>query len=183
MNMLRICVLAMAMLLGSCSSAMSVTDYADELEGLVSTMNARLDRLDAQLGATNDLESVRAYAIDRVEARADFLSSLRELDPPDEVVELHLVAIGIIERLTAAESTLADRVLAMDSTDGIESIWRTPEGVAARAADAKAVELCLAAQSEFDDTADRAELSDVPWIPSELKEVVVVAFGCIAAER
>jgi outer membrane murein-binding lipoprotein Lpp len=183
MNMLRIWVLAMAVLLASCSSAASVTEYAEELEEFVSTMNARLDQLDAELGATDDLEPAKAYAVERVEARADFLSSLRGLDPPDEIVELHLVAIGIIERLLAAESALADRVLAMDSTDGLESIWRTPEGVAARSADAEAIELCLAAQSEFDDTSDRAKLSNVPWIPPELKEVVVVAFGCIAADR
>jgi hypothetical protein len=43
--------------------------------------------------------------------------------------------------------------------------------------------LCLAAQAEFDDTEERTALAEVPWIPQELKEVVTVAFGCIAEER
>jgi hypothetical protein len=183
MRALRVSVLAMVLLLAACSSGLSVTEYGEELETLVATMNARIDRLDAEVEGTLDPEVVRSYAVERVEARSVFLSSLRDLDPPDEIAALHGVAIGIIERLTAAESALADRVFTMDSIDGIDSIWGTPEGIAARTADAEAIELCLAAQSEFDDTAARAELSDVLWIPPAMKEVVVVAFGCIAADR
>jgi hypothetical protein len=150
---------------------------------LVATMNARLDQLDVQVQGDQGLEGVRAYAQERVAARSVFLASLRGLDPPDEVADLHGVAIGIIERLTAAESALAGRVMAMDSVEGIDSIWDTPGGIAARTADEKAVELCLAVQSDFDDTAERSQLKDVPWIPSAMKAVVVVAFGCIAEDR
>jgi len=183
MNPLRLFVVASLVVVSACSGGPTIDGYAEELESLVSTMNARIDQLDAEVELEPGMEGVKAYARERVAARGVFLASLRGLDPPDEVADLHGVALGIIERLTAAESALADRVMAMDSIAGIDSIWDTPEGIAARTADEKAIELCLAAQSEFDDTAERSELKDVPWIPSAMKAVVVVAFGCIAEER
>ena len=183
MRVLRLLVLASLVVASACSSGPSLTEYAGEVEALVTTMNARIDQLDGEVEREQSWDGVRNYAQERVEARSEFLASLRALDPPDEAADLHEVAVGIIERLTAAEAALADRVMAMESTDDIGSIWSTPEGIAARTADEKTIELCLAAQSEFDDTADRSELSEVPWIPSEMKEVVVVVFGCIAADR
>jgi len=167
----------------ACSGGPTLPEYAEEVEALVSTMNARLDELDAAVEGEQDLPSVKQYAQQRVDARTDFLDGLRDLEPPDEVADLQTVALGIMERLVEAEAILADRVMTLESTDEIDSIWDTPEGVAARSADAEAVELCLAAQSEFDETADRSDLKDVPWIPPEMKAVVVVAFGCVAEDR
>jgi len=43
--------------------------------------------------------------------------------------------------------------------------------------------LCQSAQSTFDETAVREELGDVPWVPPEMKEVVIVTFGCVAESR
>jgi outer membrane murein-binding lipoprotein Lpp len=183
MKPLRLLVVASLVVVSACSGGPTIDEYAEELESLVATMNARIDQLDAEVEREPGLEAVRTYAQQRVAARSAFLASLRDLDPPDEIADLHGVALGIIERLTAAESALADRVMTMDSIAGIDSIWDTPEGIAARTADEKAIELCLAAQSEFDDTAERSEFKDVPWIPSAMKAVVVVAFGCLAAER
>ena len=85
--------------------------------------------------------------------------------------------------MARTEAELAARVLAMDSPVGIEEIWETTEGQAARAADADAVALCRAAQAEFDSTKERAALEGVPWIPADLKQVVRVAFGCTPEER
>ena len=84
--------------------------------------------------------------------------------------------------LADAEAALADYVSGLEPGADVGDLWATPLGVAARAADAESIELCLAAQSELD-TSKRSELAGVPWIPPELKEVVVVAFGCIADER
>jgi outer membrane murein-binding lipoprotein Lpp len=184
MRTLRLVVLASLVAVSACSSGTGLTEYAGEVEALVATMNARIDQLDAEVEQKQQsLQGVRSYAQERVEARSGFLAGLRALEPPDEAADLHDVALGIMERLTVAEAALADRVMTMESMDGIDSIWSTPEGIAALTADEKAIELCLAAQSEFDDTAGRSEFRDVPWIPSEMKEVVVVAFGCIADNR
>jgi len=183
--MRRLSLLISVLLVASaaCSGGPSLPEYAEEVEALVSTMNAQLDELDADVEGKQDLPAVRLYARERVDARTDFLDGMRALEPPDEVADLHTVALGIMERLVEAETALADRVMTLESTDGIDSIWDTPEGIAARTADEDAVALCLAAQSEFDETADRSELKDVPWIPSEMKAVVVVAFGCVAEDR
>jgi hypothetical protein len=153
------------------------------VEALVTTMNARLDQLDSGLDETRDLEQIRSYAEQRIDARSDFVAGLQSLEPPDEVAALHKAALDIMQRLTDAESEMADRVMQWDSPDDIEQMWETPEGVAARALDAQAVSLCLAAQAEFDQTADRAGFEDVPWVPSEMKSVILVAFGCEAASR
>lgn len=183
MKRLVLLVSALLVTISACSGGLSLADYAEQVEVLVASMNTALDELDADSDGTADLEAVRFYAVERVEIRSSFVADLRALEPPDEVVELHEAAVRIMARLATAESALADRVMTMSSAEGLESIWDTPEGLAARAADVEAVELCLAAQSEFDETADRAELKDVPWIPSEMKEVIVVAFGCLADQR
>ena len=38
--------------------------------------------------------------------------------------------------------------------------------------------LCLEIQSKLDATADREIFAEVPWIPSEMKEVVDLVVGC-----
>jgi hypothetical protein len=80
-------------------------------------------------------------------------------------------------------------VQGLDSDSDIASIWDmkliwdTPEGVAARAADERAIVLCDAAQETLDSTDSRSELEGVPWIPPEMKRIVRVAFGCHAELR
>lgn len=183
MKSIRVLVAGLLIASAGCSGGLSLPEYAEEVETLVAEMNARLDQLEDDSKGQQDLADVKLHAQERVAARSDFVDALRDLEPPGEASDLHGAALGIMERLTAAEGLLADRVMAMESTDGIDAIWETPEGVAARTADAEAVELCLAAQTQFDDTAARSELEGVPWIPPEMKDVVVVALGCIAQDR
>jgi hypothetical protein len=71
----------------------------------------------------------------------------------------------------------------METSAGIDAIWETPEGVAARAADDQAIALCRAAEAEINSTEERSAFEDVPWIPPEMKEIVRVAFGCDAESR
>lgn len=183
MRRLQVLLLLVVGLAAGCAGSPSTVDYAEDVEALVTTMNARLDQLDTSLDDTKDLAQIRTYSEQRIGARSDFVAGMQNLEPSDEVAELHKAALDIMERVTLAESKMADRVMRWDSPDDIEPIWETPEGVAARAADAQAVALCLVAQAEFDQTADRAGLEDVPWVPSEMKSVIIVAFGCEAASR
>ena len=180
---LQIQVLLLAVLTTACGGGPSLADYAEDVEVLVVTMNARLDELDAETVGTRDLAEIQRYAQQRIIARSDFLTGMSDLEPPDDVLELHETAVGIMQRVLDAESILADRVMNLESAIGIDSIWETPEGMAARAADEQAIALCHVAQSEFDQTTDREKFRDVPWIPSEMKRVIVVAFGCDADNR
>ncbi len=183
MRVLRVCVVSLVILMAGCSNPPSIAEYAEDLEVLVTTMNTRLDEIDAEFEGTEDLESIKSYAAERVIARSGFLAGLRELEPPKDVADVHNRALEIMERLTASESAMADRVLGWQTASDIEDIWETPEGIAARAADAQAIELCLAAQADFDQKAERAKLEGVPWIPSDMKEVIRVVFGCDQESR
>ena len=168
--------------LSACGGGLSLTEYAGELESAATEMNSRLDELDAQLSETGDLEEIKEYARERVAARYTFVAVLEELEPPNELSDLHTAAEDILGRLADAEAALADYVDGLESGMDVGDVWATPLGLAARAADEESIDLCLAAQSELD-TTERSDLAEVPWIPPELKEVVVVAFGCIAEER
>jgi hypothetical protein len=183
MRPLLACFISLVVLSAACSSAPSVPEYAEDLEALVTAMNSRLDEIDVELSGTPNLEEIKSYATERMVARSAFLAGIRALEPPEEVADVHVTAIEIMERLNASESALADRVLGWQSERDIEAVWETPEGIAARAADAQAVKLCLAAQADFNQTAERAELEGVPWIPSDMKEVILVAFGCESENR
>ena len=182
MRRLVAAILVSGLALSACGGESGLTEYAAELEAAVAEMNGRLDELDAELSETSDVEQVKRYATERVAARYAFVRVLENLDPPSNVSDLHDAALGIMGRVADAESALADYVIESNSLTKIDDFWSTPLGVAARSADAEAIELCLAAQAELDST-KRSDLADVPWIPPELKEVVVVAFGCIAEER
>lgn len=177
-------VVMLGLLAGSCSSEPSLTDYAGELEALVTTMNARLDEIDVIFRAPGaSLEEIRRYAEDRMVARRTFLAGFEGLEPPSEAEDVHQAGLEIIRTLVAAEQEVADLAFASDDLTTVAGLWDSPTGQAARAADVQAVALCLAAEEALNSTQERQQLAGVPWVPSELQEVVTVAFGCIAAER
>ena len=175
--------IAIAILASSCASEISLPEYAKEVEALVTTMNARLDELETEFSDAEDLDDIKEYARERVEARTVFISGMRELDAPEAVADLHGEAITIMGRVVETEGTLSDMIQKLDSVSDVDSIWDTPEGVAARAADERAVVLCEAAQETLDSTDSGSELEGVPWIPPEMKQIVRVAFGCHAELR
>ena len=182
MRRLFVLVGSVCLLVQACSSEASLTVYAEDAETLVTTMNARIDELDAEIGESTDLGDVQRYASERVVARIAFLDGLGALHPPDDLAEFHAAALDIIGRLVAAESVLNDRVQAMQADPVGVDMWATTEGQAARIADAEAIKLCLAAEARLD-TTERAEFEGVPWIPADMKEIVFVAFGCVAEDR
>lgn len=183
MRRLIVAVLVSGMAVSGCGGELSLTEYAIELETAAADMNARLDELDDEISGSSDLGQVKRYASERVAARNAFVDILEGLDPPDEISDLHDSAVGIMGRLTDAESALADYVIGLDSAVDLDTVWSSPPGVAARSADEESIALCLAAQAELDSTEERIGLAEVPWIPQELKEVVTVAFGCLGEER
>jgi hypothetical protein len=173
----------MGAMLAGCSSGPSLTESAHDVESLVTSMNARLDAVDSALADDASLEVLRDYVTDRMDLRTDFLASFRVLNPPEEVADLHATALDIIVRLTAAESDVADIVMEAETVEAARTAWETAAGEVARAVDAESVAICEAAQASLDATRDRDSLSNTPWIPPEMKEVIEVAFGCRAEDR
>ena len=159
--------------------SLSLEDYAARGEGLTTTVISRLATLDAEMERQETtLDGIKDYWDQRVAARVDFLEGIRNLDPPDGLVDLHETALDLFSRLVDAEETLAARVTESESPTGPSDWWGTPEGKVARAVDQEAIAICHAAQATFDATQEREVLADLPWIPSEMKETVRVAFGC-----
>lgn len=158
---------------------MSTGEYAAAAEELIADMNQRLNEIYADAREADSLEGTKRYIADRVQLRYDFLDQLRELDPPDDIAELHDAAIAAIDRLASAEAALSGRVQQIDTDIGVDAIWTLPEARDALEADAAAIALCQSAQSDLDRTELREELGDVPWVPPEMKEVVLVALRCI----
>jgi hypothetical protein len=81
-------------------------------------------------------------------------------------------------RYTAAEEAYARRVGKVETAEEWDLLEETPEALAVSAVHEEMIAFCRARQAQFDATADREVFADVPWIPSEMQEVVTVLFGC-----
>ena len=168
------------MLLAACGGGtLTVPEYAVEIENLVAEMEAQFALLDADWESQPPtVDGARSYWERRMEIRYEFLESIRDLDAPDGVVAQHTAALDVFDRITAADETLAARVATFDT---VSEHWQwvdTPEGQAAEAVLEDVYAFCRASQEEFDATAGRESLEDVPWVPPEMKEAIKVAFGC-----
>ncbi len=73
---------------------------------------------------------------------------------------------------------MADRVATFEIVTEHWAWWDIPEGRAAQSLDDEAVAICRAVQGEFDATQQFEALSDLAWMPSDVREVVEVALGC-----
>lgn len=177
-------VIGVGLLAAGCSSGPSLTEYAEDLEQLVSTMNSRLDSIDVIFDEqAPSLEATRSYADDRMAARNQFLTGFEALEPPSDAREIHEAGLGVMQSLVAAEQEVADLAFASDDIATVSALWDSPTGQAARAADQRAVELCQAAEQALNSTEERQRLAGLPWVPSELQEIVTVAFGCLSEDR
>ena len=178
-------VFAAALLLASCGSGtLSLTDYAERVETEVTVMNTRLDHLLAELESEEQtVASTRTYFEEAAAARARFVTAVEDLAPPQQAQRLHDEALAIVRQLRDANETLAAMVATYSDPAQLATLEESPEVRALEAIDAKAVAMCHAAEASIDATGEREDLKDVAWLPSELKEVVEVAFRCTAAER
>ena len=174
-----------AVLVAGCGSGeLSLADYGAQLEDLVGSMNREIDTLDVEMRAqVATLDDTRVFWETKVAARREFIAGMEALEPPKDAAEMHAAAIGIVDRLAAADEAVAQLVRTMKTNEELSCLPRSAEILATEAVDIEAVALCQAAQAEFDSTADREVFGDTPWIPSELREVVSVAFGCTKEER
>ncbi len=175
----------LTLLLAGCGDGeLTMNEYATEVEGLIVTMNRTIDALDVEVRAPDStLEDTRSFWEAKVEARQELVDGLEAIEPPKEAAEMHASAIGIVSRLRAADNAVAELAGTMETEQDVDVLLASPEFRATEVVDAEATAMCEAAQAEFDSTADREIFGDAPWIPSELREIVAVAFGCTKEER
>lgn len=164
---------------GCGGGALTLTDFGEQAERLVVVMGSEMGALDSEMESmATTVDGTRSYWEQRMQIRAGFLDDLRALEPPDEAVELHVMVIDVFGGLVEAEQALADSVVGSGTVSTPAQWWSSPEASAARAADAAMLDICEIVQSEFDETQSREKLSETPWIPSSVKEVVRVVFHC-----
>ncbi len=172
---------SLVLLVAGCGGGeLTIGEYAEQLEVAVSTMNRRISVLDSDLESEPlTIEGTRSYFEEKIAARDELLESFRAIEPPEEAADMHAAALDIVSKLTNAERALAQRADEIETGDELSELWDTQAGLTASAVDEEARAFCAAAQAQFDSTADRAAVFEgQPWIPSELKEVVQVFFGC-----
>ncbi len=168
-----------ALMLAGCGGSPSASEYAAKLGVWATGIDARLDAGWEEFSAQpRNSEATQAYLDTRVALYVEAIEGFDALDPPATLTELDSAIRDWLERLRAAEEERAALAATIGTTVEMDQIWQGPATQAVVAAEEEGVLLCLAAQAEFDATEQREELADVPWIPSDLKEVISVALGC-----
>lgn len=169
----------LVLILTSCGGNLTLSEYAAQAEDLVAEMESDFASLDREWESQDpSVEGALRYWDGRLDVRAEFLAGVEALDPPEAVADQHAAALDVFGRITAADEDLAERVATFET---VAEHWQwvdTPEGLAADELLEEVFAFCRASQAEYDATKDREGLKDVPWIPSEMSEVVSVAFGC-----
>ena len=173
-------VVILGLLVGSCGDGgLSLAEYNEQGMALATAIEERISTLDAGWDSeTATVDDVRMYWVQRIDAYDTGLEGFLALEPSEEVAELHRTGTELYSKLVAAESAVADRVMSFDTVTGPEQRWATSEAAAVRAAEEEIHSLCLLFQATHDATMARIVVSDVPWIPSEMKEIVQVDIGC-----
>jgi len=170
----------LTVVLAACGGGtLTPSEYAEQAERLVAEMTSQFASLDAEWESqVPTVDGARDYWERRLEIRTEFLEGVRDLKASEGVAAQHEAALDVFERITAADEALAARAATFDS---VTEHWQwvdTPEGQAAEAVLEDVYAFCRASQDEFDATAGRESLEDVPWVPPDMKQAIKVAFGC-----
>jgi hypothetical protein len=157
---------------------LSLSEYATQGGVMTAVMEAQLATLDSDLSATVSPPEARVYWDARLQSRVDLLEELETLNPPDAIADMHSGGLDLFRRLISAEEALAARVNSFDTATEPEQWWNTTEAEAVDAVNEEILELCQVFQARYDATIDRTGLSEMPWIPEEMKEIVQIDVGC-----
>jgi hypothetical protein len=121
------------------------------------------------------LEDLKTLFDRDVAIRIKVEEQYREVDPPDEITNLHDLLVDWPTALRQAEEALAARVGTFESWDEflLSPEYRTLEATLIGGAG-----VCSEFQTELDATAARGVFADTPWIPGDLIEVADAVIGC-----
>lgn len=116
-------------------------------------------------------------ALERVrEIEAEVEESIAAIEPPEQVAELHNRFFTFGEGFISAQEALATRA---GTAADWEELSESSEMNAYRAALAKDKQDCVDFRAELNAISEqRGDLTETPWIPSDLKEVFRVFLGC-----
>ena len=181
MRFLRLLIgISVALSVAACGGgSLTLTEYAAEVEQLVAEMENGFASADAEWESqAPSVAGAEEYWEDRLEVRYDFLEGVEALEPPEEVADMHQESLDLFTKMTDADEALAARSAEFDEFTDHWQWVDTPEGQASDKVLAEVFEFCRASQEDFDATQEREQFAVDEWLPSEMKEVVRVAFGC-----
>ena len=187
--MRRVVVVALiAVAAASCGSGeLSMSDYTERVGTVVDRASRQYGDLVAspqgavliaepeQIGdfSPRDLQTALEH-VRQIEAEVE--ESIDAIEPPEQVAEFHDRFFTFGEGFISAQEALAAK--AGNAADW-EELSESSEMSAYRAALAKDRQDCFDFRAELRTIAEqRGNLSETPWIPSDLKEVFSVFLGC-----
>lgn len=178
--LLGIC--ALTLVVAACGGdELSLTEYVNEVNALI---DGGMERYAVLLATPQGAvlvaegEELLEYepqdlqmALDQLaEIQTDTLVAANAIDPPDQVADFHELFFRSlpIEELAARAGT---------ATDWYE-LSNSAEMEAYRSQLVNDARVCDDFQAKLDATEARGAFADVPWIPSDLKEIAETSLGC-----
>jgi hypothetical protein len=172
--------LCLSLVVVACSSEdLTLGEYSTQGQAITMVMEERIQALDSGLDfQTASTDDVDDYWNRRVDARVDALEGLQDLNPPATIADLHEQGMDLFSDLVEGEKAMAVRMALFDAVTEPSQWWDTAEGKSVQAVNEQIFLLCNQFQVMYDATVARVVLSDTPWIPDRMKEVVQIDIGC-----
>jgi len=168
--------LGVGMLLSGCGGgALSLTGYVDRLNAVNDRLNSQAEVLISDLERSTTPGEVSATMERMAALRIESVQAAEEIDPPEQIADLHYLFLSWEKRLLPIEEAFAARA---GTVVGWEELFESAELAAYRTALVEGKQGCIEFQARLDATASRGVFADTPWIPSALSEIVAVRLGC-----
>ncbi len=167
------------LLVAACGGEPTLSEYAEQVETHTTELFRTLDELTIEgTFEAPTVEEIQAVYRGVAAAFHRLRDGLEDVAAPEDLAELHTAALEMAGRLVDAGDALALRTEEVETEAEMGQLFDGPEARAVESASQEIITFCLERQAEFDATADREAFADTPWIPPEMQEVVLVAFGC-----
>jgi len=154
---------------------LSLTEYSERLQSMALVMIEEFDALEAQWASATTVEDGKGVLNRAVAVRTNLQNSLTDLNPPEELADFHADVVELLGRILAAQEAWAVRA---DTAGSLDELQMSSEALAYWDLDAEMGPRCLELQSKLDATAAREIFAEVPWVPSDMKEVVELVVAC-----
>jgi hypothetical protein len=154
---------------------LSLTEYSESAQSLTLVMLDEFDVLEPQWASATTVEDGKEVLARVVAIRTDMYNGVTDLNPPEAFADIHGDLVEQLGRILAVTKAWATQAETAGSLDELQT---SSEALAYWNLDAEMGPLCLELQSKLDATDERKIFAEVPWIPSEMKEVVSLIMGC-----
>jgi hypothetical protein len=175
--------LAIALVANGCGDGqMSLSEYGERIDALAQEAGRKGEEL---LSSPEDVAEftpqVLQAGLERGtrEIRIPLQEAVDQIEPPDQLAELHDLMWGWHAEFIDIEQALAARAGETPHTDeGWTALSNSPEMAAYRAGIAEGKQICIDFQERLDASESAGAFADTPWIPQEMSEVVDAVLGC-----